>query len=103
MTNKLNALVVIVAGGALDAIATELIDKGKDFNFTGSGFQHLLSVAIVGGIITLAAWYRSRHVTHKHYADHATQSMAKYQVETPALSRETKKEPVDESKKGTKQ
>lgn len=74
-SNKLNAVIVIIIGGALDALSTELIDKGKDFNFRGIGLEHLLSVAVVGAIITLATWYRSRHVTHTHYREASKQPL----------------------------
>lgn len=55
MSGKLNAILAVVAGGALDAIASEVID-GKDFNFT-NGIQRVACIALVGGFIALGSWW----------------------------------------------
>lgn len=63
MHNKVNALLVIVFGSALDAITTELLD-GDNFNFT-TGIKRLACIAVVGGIIAACSLFVSRGTSKK--------------------------------------
>lgn len=55
LSNKVNALLVIVFGSALDAVSSELLDS-ENFNLA-AGLKRLLCIAVVGAVIALCSLY----------------------------------------------